>query len=108
MAESGDYSLTPDEMRDWLLQEVRDLTKAVDLRMRDATEFVTAYAVGKITQAEAMDRMSRYELRWGDSPIPGVTTNSKMADEEILRLIDEKWASRLRGPTLGRGNERLK
>jgi hypothetical protein len=54
-------------------------------------EFVTAYAVGKITQAEAMDRMSRYELRWGDSPIPAVTTNSKMADEEIVRLMDEKW-----------------
>jgi len=65
MVELDDNILTPDEMREWLDQEVRDLTKSVQLRMQEATEFVISYAVGKITPKEAMDRLARYDARWG-------------------------------------------
>jgi len=44
-------------MRGWLTQEVRDLTKAVELRLSDATEFVADYARGVLTPKEADDRL---------------------------------------------------
>ena len=80
---------TPEDMRQWLQQELRDLTKATELRVKDATDFVTAYALGKITAEEAADRLSRYQYRWGDSPIPGVATEENTPNDEILRRLDD-------------------
>jgi hypothetical protein len=89
MNEPDNGPLTPNEMRDWLAQEVRDLTKVLALRVRDATEFVTAYARGKITAEEATSRMLRYGSRWGD-PLPGVNINEGMTDEEVLGRLDQR------------------
>src|ERR1035438_3550884 len=87
MTKSND-DLTPQDMRAWLQQEVRDLTKAFELRLKDATDFVTAYAVGELTPREAKERLGRYQYRWGDSPIPGVSTEESMTTREILRRLD--------------------
>ena len=89
MSDPEQDTLTRDEMRSWLEQEVRDLTKATELRLRDATDFVLAYALGKITGKEAMERLSIYGSRWGDSPIPGVYTDKSMTDDEIIRRLEE-------------------
>jgi hypothetical protein len=89
MAEPDDNTWTPEDMRQWLQQEIRDLTKATELRVKDATDFVTAYALGKITPEEAEDRLSRYQSRWGDSPIPGVATEENTPNDEILRRLDD-------------------
>jgi hypothetical protein len=90
MAESEDNNLTPQEMQEWLQQELRDLTKAFELRVRDAADFVTAYALGNITVEQAMGRLSKYEDRWGDSPIRGVSVDEAMTNEQILKLLDER------------------
>ena len=89
MTEPDDSSLTPEDMRGWLKQEVRDLLKAMELRIQDATEFVTAYAVGEISEQEVRNRHSIYQYRWGDSPIPGVMTGEGMTNAEILKRLDD-------------------
>lgn len=97
--------LSPAEMRDWLRQEVRDLTKALELRVQDATEFVTSYGLGELTPTEAMDRLMKYTQRWGDSPIPDVQTTERMTNDEILHRIDAGVSPRLRTLRKSRGNE---
>jgi hypothetical protein len=88
MVELDDNILTPDEMRAWLEQEVRDLTKSLELRIQDATDFATAYCAGRISGREATARLRRYDSRWGD-PISGVYTSENMTNEEILRRLDD-------------------
>jgi hypothetical protein len=42
-------TLSASEMRSWLTQEVRDLPKALELRVQEASAIVTAYAAGEIS-----------------------------------------------------------
>ena len=87
MPESDDPRMTPTEMRHWLAQEMRDVIKEMELRLKDATEFATAYISGMIDAKEATARLRRYENRWGD-PMRGVCTNEEMTNEEILKHLD--------------------
>src|ERR1039457_7188651 len=87
--------LSPADMRSWLQREVRELSKAFELRVKDATEFVTAYALGELMPEQANERMRRYIRKWGDSPIPGVVTNERMTNEEIEKRLDEMTEERL-------------
>jgi hypothetical protein len=86
---------TPREMREWLAQEVRDVIKGMELRIKDATDFVTAYAVGEIDAKELERRQRIYTNRWGDA-IPGVFTSEGMSNEEILRKRDNEHKEDLR------------
>jgi hypothetical protein len=86
-------TLTPDDMRNWLRQEVSELSKAMELRVQDATDFVTAYALGKLTPAQAQARLNRYQDRWGDEVIPGVSTDERMTNAEIIERLDQALAS---------------
>jgi hypothetical protein len=96
MAELESEDLTPEDMRQWLQQEIRDLSKAVELRMQEATDLVAKYASGKLTREEAMEKWMRYHYRWGESPIPGVTTREGMTNEEILSRLDNALPSSVR------------
>ena len=102
MAKPDDDILTPQDMRDWLQQELRDLTKALELRVKDATDFVTAYAVGEITAEAAMSRLDEYQSRWFE-PIPGVKSDNGMPDTEILR---KNATERLNPARLRKGEDR--
>jgi hypothetical protein len=82
----SEYS-SPQDLRRWLRQEMRDIAKASELRLREATEFVMAYAAGEITPEEADERSSRYHHRW-DEALPGVSATDSMTDEQILTAID--------------------
>ncbi len=92
MGQSDEDVYTPAELRQWLEREVRDVMKAAELRMKDASDFVTAYAVGEISDKEAAERMARYNNRWRES-ILGVTVEEGMSNEEILRLRDQAAAT---------------
>jgi hypothetical protein len=89
MAESRDDELTPEELASWLRLEVAAIAKATELRIAEATEFVTERALGRLTAREAQDRLLRYQDRWGDSPVPGVTVNEDMTNEQILKKLDD-------------------
>jgi hypothetical protein len=79
--------LSVQEMQGWLKDEVRDSAKAHELRTKEATEFVTAYSEGKLTPAEAMDRLVQYDRRWGEA-LFGTSAFPNLSDEELLKKID--------------------
>jgi hypothetical protein len=94
-------ALRADDLRVWLRDETRRVLKAAELQLRDATEFVTDYALGRITSEEVDDRMSRYGARWGESRLVAAMPHENTPDEEILRRLDEehehglkKWQER--------------
>lgn len=79
--------ITPADMVSWLKQELRDLSRATQLRTQDAVDFVTAFATGRISEKEVTERLSVYGSRWGDA-IPGLMTTENMTNEEIIRRLD--------------------
>jgi hypothetical protein len=79
---------SPKAMSSWLDQEIADIHKAAELRIRDATRFVTAYSRGDITPEETEQHNYAYSQRWGDV-VPGVTRTEGLQDEEILKRLDE-------------------
>jgi hypothetical protein len=81
-------TLSASEMRSWLTQEVRDLAKALELRVQEASAIVTAYAAGEISAKEAGERHWKYHERWGDA-LPGVQSDEKMTNRDILAMVDE-------------------
>ena len=79
--------LSAADMRDWLSQEIRNATKALELRVRDATDFVTAYSAGELTPEQADERQWRYLHRWGEA-LPGAMAGDHVTDKQILDRID--------------------
>jgi hypothetical protein len=79
---------SPKGMQGWLQREIVDIKRAADLRIKDAMEFVNAYARGEISSPEAEERSYAYSQRWGDV-IPGVMRTQGMTDEEIVKALDE-------------------
>jgi hypothetical protein len=80
--------LSPKDMQGWMRQEIKDATKALELRIREATDFVSEYALGNLTPQEADERWSRYQHRWGEA-LPGATASEGLTDDEITRKIDQ-------------------
>jgi hypothetical protein len=75
-------------MVQWLQQELRDVSRAGELRTQEATAFVTDFALGRISEEEMVQRKSIYTARWGDETIPGVSTEDGMTNGEIMRRLD--------------------
>jgi len=86
-SEEGADFLTSQEMQEWLSQEVKDSAKAHELRVKEATAFVTAFANAEISPEEAMRRRLAYDQRWGDA-LFGATAAKGVSDEAILSSID--------------------
>ena len=83
-----DDPLTPTEMLDWLRREASDVSKAAEMRIREATHLATAYAMGEINSQEAMERHNAYARRWGDA-IRGVGTSEGKTEKQIRKEMDE-------------------
>lgn len=81
-------TLSPEELTVWLKQEIRDSDKAHELRVKEATGFVTAYASGKLSPEEAADCLYRYDKRWGEA-LFGASASPGLSDEAILSTIDK-------------------
>lgn len=79
--------LTPEEFQGWLREQIRDSAKAHELRVKEATAFVTEYTAGKLTPEEANDHLVRYDQRWGEA-LYGATVGKNSSDESILQAID--------------------
>ena len=81
-------------MLDWLRHEVLVVNKEAELRIRDATTFVTDYARGHIPAQEAQERFLAYGDRWGDA-LSGVQSIEGRTDDDILREMDDERRARL-------------
>ncbi len=74
----------------WLKDEISDIRRAAELRIKDATEFVTAYVRGATSRRQAEDHCFHYSQRWGDV-IRGVgNPPADMSDEQILKTLEAK------------------
>lgn len=85
--EQANDILTLEELQSWFNQEVKDSTKAHELRVKDATEILQDYRSSKITGDEVMDRLHAYDRRWGEA-LPGTSATEGITDEMILKSID--------------------
>lgn len=94
----GEDVLTPQEMRAWLKDEVRDAAKAFELRVKDATELVTSYALGEISPERMNERLLAYDLRWGEALFGA---SADVSDLEILNRIDAARKEALDASTPG-------
>ncbi len=100
-----DY-LSVRDIRQWAEREIREATKALELRTKELTDLVRAYSAGEITPQKANELHSRYYRRWGEA-LPGVVAPEALTDEQILGTIDRavdsahgsrpRFAERLRG-----------
>ena len=108
ITEESDYP-TPQGMQGWLEREIADIMKATELRIKDATKFVNAYARGEITADEAAKRNYQYSERWGEA-LPGILRSKGLSDEEILKRIDQVrepgFVRRLASENLGTGRKK--
>lgn len=78
---------TAAEVRDWLLQEIKDSSKACELRIREAVSLANSYALGEISAEQAEERLWKYEQRWGEA-LPGAYVAGDTADVQIVEAID--------------------
>jgi len=101
--EESDFPSVRD-MEGWLQREIADVKRAAELRIKDATSFVTAYSRGEIASAEAAQLSHKYASRWGD-PLPGISRSQGLRDEEILDAIDETRARGLAQRVSRKGRE---
>lgn len=85
---------TPADMRKWLEQEVRNCHKALELRLREATQFVKAYEDGRSSWEETIACQMKYEDRWGES-LPGTRAREGVTDKQLIEEIDETRLRRL-------------
>ncbi len=87
MAADSDEYLSPKEMRQWAEQEIKDVQKAAELRIREANEIVRAYSAGEITPEKAAELQYKYDYRWGEA-LRGTNAAEGRTDEQILAAID--------------------
>lgn len=85
--------LTPQEIKQWAQRELRDASRALDLRARELIDLVTAYSAGDITPEKADELYARYQHRWGEA-LPGVVQGDigdpPLTDERILTRMEER------------------
>ncbi len=79
--------LSVEEMKAWLDQEVRDVKRASEMRLKEANEIVRSYASGELTPEEATQRLDRYESRWGEA-LGGAAAADHVTDAQILEQMD--------------------
>ncbi len=80
--------LSPSDLRSWLVEEVKNTTKELQLRLAEAAAFVTAYGLGELTDSEeATERYHRYQHRWFQ-PLDGHQASFFQSDEDLLARID--------------------
>jgi hypothetical protein len=93
----GDWPLNLKELLEWYTREVEDISRAAQLRIREATKIVTDCTRGEIDLEEAANRISNpYSRRWGDA-LYGISDSQGMTDEEIYQHLDARFASK--GPS---------
>jgi hypothetical protein len=82
----------PTEVRLWLAQELKDITRAFQLRLAEANDFTTAYLLGEISPEETVERLERYHHRWGEA-LPGTHSFAASTDADILDAVDHARGS---------------
>ena len=82
-------TVSVEEMKTYLKDEIREVRRAADLRIREFTDFTNAYAAGELTPEQAMDKFHRHMDKWGDS-FPGLMPHdSNLSDAQIIAGMEK-------------------
>ena len=84
----GKQESTVKDLQLWLSQELRDIEKARELRIKEATGIVDSVVKGDLTPDEGLDLTNEYEDRWGEA-LPGALALPGLADEDIIARINQ-------------------
>jgi hypothetical protein len=79
--------ITVNEMLSMFNDEVTNVTKGAELRLRDFSTLLKEYVAGNISPEQATDRMVRHQEKWGDA-VPGVYSVEGKSDEELLAAVE--------------------
>jgi hypothetical protein len=66
--------LSQADLQAWLTRETAAAKVEFDLRVKEATDLVSQFVSGQISQEEANDRYWRYQQRWGE-PLTSTDAN---------------------------------
>jgi len=88
------------ELLEWYGNEVADVNRTAQLRIRDATKLVNACLNSEITLEKAGELASEIHARWGE-PAPGFLRGK--SDTEINQVMDEALAQAKQPSKGGRG-----
>jgi hypothetical protein len=93
--DSSNY-LSAADMRDWAQRELKDVSKALELRLRELNDLVARYSAGELSAEKADELRDRYFHRWGES-LPGHSASENVSDEQLLAGVDAA-ADAVNGP----------
>jgi hypothetical protein len=86
------------ELLEWHTNEVEEVMRAAQLRLRDSAKVIDDYRRGKIEFAEAQERVMNHDMKWGERFPGGIDgTTGGRSDEEINTAIVTYRASKGRG-----------
>lgn len=86
------------ELLEWHTNEVEEVMRAAQMRLRDSAKVIEDYRQEKIDLREAQERVMAHDTKWGQIFPGGIdgTTRGK-SDEEISSAIAAYRASKSRG-----------
>jgi hypothetical protein len=85
--------LTPQEMRSFFSDEVANVTKGAELRIRELAELMARFHTGEITAERATELAGDYKEKWGDA-VPGVYSVKGKTDAELMAAVNEEYDGR--------------
>jgi hypothetical protein len=84
-----------------LADEMREVMKAAQIRIRKLTDLTVAYASGEISPNEAWEAYCQHKDNWGDA-LPGVTRDIRnLTDEEITAEVERSFVRDMEQRALG-------
>ena len=89
------------EVLEWYTNEVEDVTRAAQLRLRNASKVIADYRQSKVSFEDTVQRVRDHDTKWGQifpGEVEGIIRGKN--DEEIEKAIAE---ARQRSESRGRG-----
>lgn len=94
----GEWPANLGELMEWHTNEVEEVLRAAQLRLRDSARIIDDYRQGKIDFSEAQERVLNHDTKWGERFPGGIDgTTRGRSDEEINSAIEAYRSGRSRG-----------
>ncbi len=81
-------TLSPKHLRHVLDEEITQVMKGAELRLRELAQISTLAAAGELTPEEATRRYERYHEKWGDALPGGIMMAQGQSDKALLAAIE--------------------
>jgi hypothetical protein len=92
------------ELLEWHTNEVEEVMRAAQLRLRDSANIIEDYRLSKIDFDEAAERVTAHDMKWGEIFPGGIDGNTRgKSGEEINRAIEKAKLDKRTRETEGRG-----